>query len=118
MSAFALITGRLYGEPMTRPTKTGGQVTFFKLRVVNGELVEFWSIATFSDEAREELAGLREGAPLSAVGALRIETYLAKNGETKPSLNLTADRVVTLKPKAKERVARDGWDRCGFEVPS
>ena len=36
MSAFALISGRLQGEPVTRPTKTGGRVTFFKLRVALG----------------------------------------------------------------------------------
>ena len=33
MSAFAFICGRLHGEPVTRPTRTGGDVTFFKLRV-------------------------------------------------------------------------------------
>ena len=59
---------------------------------------EFWNVATFSDTAREELAGVAEGDALSAVGEVQVETYEWK-GETRINLKLTADRVLALKPK-------------------
>jgi len=65
MSALALIAGRLHGEPTTRPTRNGGQVTFFKLRVVNGAELEFWECARFSDTARAEIEGLEQGAAIT-----------------------------------------------------
>jgi hypothetical protein len=34
MSALAMIAGRLHGDVVTKPTRNGGQVAFFKLRVV------------------------------------------------------------------------------------
>ncbi len=101
MSAFAQILGKLNGEPVTRPTRTGGQFTAFRLRVVNGNTVEWWSVTTFSDTARAELEGLSEGDALSAVGALEIETY-QKDGETRIARRLTADRIIALKPTRKE----------------
>jgi single-stranded DNA-binding protein len=101
MSAFSLVSGRLHGEPITRPTRTGGQFTAFKLRVTNGNTVEWWSVTTFSETAREELAGLGEGDAVSCVGALGVETY-EKNGETRIALRLTAYRVLALKPKPQE----------------
>ena len=55
MSAYAMIAGKQHGEPVTRPTRNGGQITFFKLRVINGAEIEWWDVATFSDTARAEL---------------------------------------------------------------
>ena len=100
MTAFALISGRLQGEPVTRPTKTGGQVTFFTLRVVNGSASEYWSVATFDEAVRDELARLEEGAALSCSGAFHAELYEFK-GATRLRLKLTADKVLVLKPRPK-----------------
>ena len=102
MSALALITGKLHGEPISRPTRNGGLVTFLKLKVAAGNRLDFWSVATFSDTVREELDGLVEGDALSAAGELHVETY-EWNNETRVNLKLTADRVMALKPKAKAK---------------
>jgi single-stranded DNA-binding protein len=98
MSALTLISGRLSGEPTTRPTRNGGTVSFCKLKVASGNRIEFWSVTIFSDAAREELVGLSDGDALSAVGELHVETYEWK-GETRIVLKLTADRVLALKRK-------------------
>lgn len=98
MSQLGLISGRLQGAPVTRPTKNGGEWTAFKMRVTSGNRVEFWSVCTFSDTAREELAGLSEGDALSAVGELSAEVYEWR-GERRINLKLTADRILALKRK-------------------
>lgn len=113
MNAAALISGRLSGEPTTRPTRTGGEVTFCKVKVASGNRIEFWSVASFSEAAREELAGLNDGDALSAVGELRVEMYEWK-GETRIAVKLTADRVLALnrKPvKSKGPGAKEPLDK-------
>ncbi len=113
MSAFALISGRLSGEAVTRTTKTGGQVTFFKLKIASDSALEFWSVATFSDAVREELDGLSEGAALAATGELRIETY-EWNGETRINRKLVADRILALKPKPRTKDKSAGANARDF----
>lgn len=103
MSAFALICGRLHGEPVTRPTKTGDQVTFFKLRATTISATQFWDVMTFSDTVRDELHGLAEGSAVSAVGEFHVEPY-EWNGKTRLSFKPTTDRVLTL--KAAKRTPR------------
>jgi hypothetical protein len=109
MSVSSLVQGRIFGEIQTRPTKNGAQVTFFKIKVANRNATEFWSIASFSDTVREELAGLSDGDAISVVGALSVELFDWR-GEKRISLKLTADRALALKakpPKPKaEKAAR------------
>jgi single-stranded DNA-binding protein len=110
MSAYAMSTGKLHGEPVTRPTRNGGRVTFFKLRVINGAEIEWWDVATFSDIAREELEGVNEGDAVSAVGVLHVETFEYR-GEQRIRRSLTADRVLALKPKPKPKTAKAKADK-------
>ncbi|MGO9773700.1 MAG: hypothetical protein ACLPSW_29975 [Roseiarcus sp.] len=111
MSALAFISGTSRGAPATHPTRNGGQVTFFKLRVVNGAALEWWDVATFSDTAREELDGLSEGDALSAVGILHVELVEYRD-EQRIKRSLTADRVLALKPKPKEAKPRSEKPPC------
>jgi hypothetical protein len=115
MSQLSLISGRLQGEPVTRPTKTGGQVTFFAVRVANGSTSEYWSVATFDEAVRAELTGLADGSPLSCSGPFHVEKYEFK-GETRVRLKLTADAVLVLKPRP--RAPRSGHDTPGGAAPS
>jgi hypothetical protein len=102
MSVFAMIAGKLTGEPRTVDTRNGGKVTFFRLRVANGASIEFWNVATFDDDARTLVAELSEGAPLTATGTFTVEPW--EKGEKRGfNLKLTADTVLTLKPKPKPR---------------
>jgi hypothetical protein len=98
MTVSCLLQGRVLGEIQTRPTKTGGQVTFLKMQVINGAARELWSISTFSDTVREELSGLRDGDAVSVVGTLAVELFEWK-GVQRIGLRLTADRALALKPK-------------------
>jgi hypothetical protein len=100
MSAFALVTGRLHGDPRTQPTRTGGHVIFIKLKVTGGNAVTFWDVAVFDDAARAELEGLREGAALSVSGPFSAE-IVEWNGEKRLRLRITADRILPLRQRAK-----------------
>jgi hypothetical protein len=114
MSAYGLISGRLHGEPTTRPTRNGGVVTFFKLKVSNGSsAIEWWEVAAFSEKAREKLEGLSDGDVVSAVGVVHAELFEFR-GEQRIKRTLTADRVLALKPAA--RLPGEIRPRTGREV--
>jgi hypothetical protein len=98
--------GQILGEIQTRPTKTGGQVSYFKMKVTNGNATELWSISSFSDSVRQELSGLGDGDAVSVVGAFSAEIYEWK-GEQRIGLRLRADRALALNPKpAKSKAPR------------
>jgi single-stranded DNA-binding protein len=98
MSFSSLAQGRIFGEMQTRPTKTGGRVTFFKMKVTNGNATDFLNVSTFSDTVREELSGLSDGDAISVVGELTAELFEWK-GSQRIGLRLTADRAMALKLK-------------------
>jgi hypothetical protein len=102
--------GRILGEIQTRPIKTGGKITFFKMQVMNGTSKEFWSISTFSDTVREELLGMGDGDVVSVVGAFHAELFEWK-GAPRIALRLTADRALVLKPKPKEARQKQSSDK-------
>jgi hypothetical protein len=106
MTAHAMTAGKLHGEPVTRPTRNGGQVTFFKPRVINGAGIEWWDVATFNDTARAELEGVNEGDAVSAVGVLHVELFEYR-GEQRIKRSLTADRVLSLKPTKEPKAKVD-----------
>ena len=111
MSAFAMIAGKLAGEPKTRDTKSGGKVTFFRMRVANGATREFWDVATFADDCRAELDGLPEGFPLCATGEFSVEPW-ERDGKRGFNLRMTANTVTRLSGKKRApRAAHAEADR-------
>lgn len=107
MSAFAMVSGRLFGEPVRRETKTGSEAVYFKLKVSNGSSIEFWSIACFPDRLGDDLVldDLYDGAALSVVGQLNVSTY-QWNNETRLDRKLVADRILPLKAPPTETKRR------------
>ncbi len=116
MSAFVMIAGKLAGEPRTRDTKSGGKVTFFRLKVANGAAREFWDVAAFADDCRAELDGLPEGFPLCATGEFSVEPW-EKDGKRGFNLRMTANTVTRLSGKKREpRAAKP--KQTGREIAS
>lgn len=95
-----MIAGKTVGEPKTRDTKSGGKVTFFRMRVANGAACEFWDIATFADDCRAELDGLPEGFPLCATGEFSVEPW-EKDGKRGFNLRMTASTITRLSGKKR-----------------
>jgi single-stranded DNA-binding protein len=102
MTVYTMISGTMVGEARSFPTKTGGKLTSFKLKVTSGATLEWWDVVTFSDTAREELEGVGEGDAISATGEMRIEPW-ERDGRRGLNFKLTADRVLALKPKPKPK---------------
>jgi single-stranded DNA-binding protein len=92
----ALIQGRLFGNPQSRTSKNGNPFATAKLRtpMANGESA-FVNVIVFSNSAMTALMALQEGDSAAFAGELKVGVYTDKNGEARPSLDLTAHAVLT-----------------------
>jgi single-strand DNA-binding protein len=106
MSAFAMISGRLWKAAESRTTKTGQGFAVGKVRVGERDRAVFWSVVAFGEIA-EDLLQLEDGDSVSVSGPFSTETYVGKDGGTKVSHKLTADRLASprIGRAAKERGA-------------
>ena len=92
----ALIGGRLYGKPQSRTSKNGNPFATAKVRtpMANGESA-FVNVIAFSDSTRAALLALVEGVFFALAGKLKVSVYTDKDGQSRPSLDLTAFAVLT-----------------------
>lgn len=96
------IGGTLGRDPETRATSSGKEVTTFNV-AVNGydfskrEKTTTWVKVTMWGERGTKLGDmLAKGDRVMASGIGRLNTYENKDGETKTSLELTADQLAPM----------------------
>lgn len=102
MSLHALITGELYRDPQPRTSAGGKPFTTCQIRTESDGQTLWASVICFSDDGQAELARLKAGDAVAVQGRMKVTTY-EKNGEIRPSLDITASSVLALKPKPRER---------------
>ncbi|MBN9696506.1 MAG: single-stranded DNA-binding protein [Zoogloea sp.] len=102
----ALISGDLVANPIERTSKNGHPYALARLSVPQGDEGRvFCSVIAFQDEAVARLLQLKAGASVSLAGALKVSTWQAKDGTTRPSLDLQADEVASTTPRPRKRTA-------------
>lgn len=105
MTIHILLTGELHRDPVSRTSASGKTFTTAQLRIEADGSTTWASIIVFDQTAQDELLRLRAGDSIAAQGRLKISTY-ERNGEVRPSLDITASSVLPLKPKPRERKPR------------
>lgn len=102
----ALISGELVADPQQRKSKNGNPYALARVSVPQGDEGRiFCSVIAFDDAAVARLLQLKAGAAVSLAGTLKVGTWKAKDGTTRPSLDMQADEVASTTPrprKAKE----------------
>jgi single-strand DNA-binding protein len=109
MTMHASIHGRCVFEPRQRETKTGKPMTRARLAVdVTGRDADdetLWlDLLAFGQQA-DDLARVAKGESVSAIGRITRGRYTASNGESRESLTMIPDAVMTV------RSARPGQRR-------
>lgn len=116
----ALIAGKLHGAPQQRTSKNGNPFTTCRVRVHNGDESALCMVICFDREAQAALLALGEGEAVALAGSLKVGIWEGKDG-ARPSLDLTASRVLTqyhvtkrrkaMQPEqaAPERPKHDAW---------
>jgi single-stranded DNA-binding protein len=92
----ALIAGKLYGAPKRGSGKNGNPFTTLLVRATagNGESLMV-SVIVFDDTAQTALQALGEGDSVALAGTLTPKVYEARDGSTRPALDLVAHAVLT-----------------------
>ena len=101
---FALVSGQLFRDPVSRVAKNGNGYATATLRSA-----DTWvNVIAFDDDAQSELLRLEAGDSLSVQGLAKISIFKDRHGDHKVSLDLTASRIFALRqpPKPKERTNR------------
>ena len=103
------IIGYLTADPTTRATSTGKTVTTFTVGVtrsrkdMNGDRVsDFFRVNAWG--ATADFCGkyLKKGSRVAVTGELTPSTYEGKDGKTRYSLDVQADKVENLTEKKQE----------------
>lgn len=103
------IIGYLTADPATRSTNTGKTVTTFTVGVtrsrkdMNGDRVsDFFRVNAWG--ATADFCGkyMAKGSRVAVIGELTPSTYEGKDGKTRYSLDVQADKVENLTEKKQE----------------
>ena len=99
-----IIIGNLVRDPELRTTPSGVAVCTFTI-AVNGrkpEDTQFFRITTWRQTAENCQRFLAKGRKVAVAGAVSLNTYTAKDGTTKASLEVNADEVEFLTPRTAD----------------
>ena len=105
----ALIAGELAADPQQRTSKTGNPYVLARVSVPQGDEGRiFCSVIAFQSDAVARLLQLKAGASVAVAGTLKVSTYQAKDGNTRPSLDMQPDEVASTTPRPrKPKAAQD-----------
>jgi len=98
------IIGNLVRDPELRTTPSGVAVCTFTI-AVNGRKpddTQFFRITTWRQTAENCQRFLAKGRKVAVTGAVSLNTYTAKDGTTKASLEVNADEVEFLTPRSEQ----------------
>ena len=108
-----IIIGNLVRDPESRSLPTGVNLCTFTV-AVNGRKeddVQFFRVTTWRQLAENCQRFLAKGRKVAVTGAVSLNTYTAKDGTTKASLEVNADEVEFLGGN------RSDADDTGLKVP-
>ena len=110
MSARAIVSGALHKAAEERTSKAGNQFATFTIREnVNGS-TRWWRVVAFNESVIEALKELAVGEPIGVSGEFDCELYAPPGGESRLSWKITADAVLSVKAKPKQRTGREVAD--------
>lgn len=106
----SLVTGKLATAPQQRTAKNGKPFATARLRVPTADpaVTLFASVVAFDSEAVDALLALGAGDAVSVAGSLKVGTWTDKEGNARPSLDLVADRLLSVYAIRKQRAAAGG----------
>ncbi len=112
------LIGNLTRDPELRTTQTGDSVCSFTIAVnrrrrSNAEAgqpeADFFRISAWRQLGDNCAKYLAKGRKVSVVGSVSCRTYVGNDGQTRASLEVTADDVEFLTPKGEQGEAPAGY---------
>ena len=100
----ALISGKLYGQPTERTSKTGKPFALAKVRAAGGDGESlFVNVIAFDAAPCTALLALGDGDSVAISGSLTPKVWTDKEGNARPGLDLVAHQVLTAYAVSRKR---------------
>ena len=108
----ALISGKLYGQPTERTSKTGKPFALAKVRAAGGDGESlFVNVIAFDAAPCTALLALGDGDSVALSGSLTPKVWTDKEGNARPGLDLVAHQVLTAYHVTRKRNAMQPADQ-------
>lgn len=101
----ALVSGKLHGRASQKTSRNGNPFTTAKVRVPAGDESIFCNVIAFDDSAQAALLALGDGDAVSLAGALKPGVWVDRQGQARPTLDMTAAQVLTVYHLKRRRAA-------------
>ena len=100
----ALISGKLYGQPTERTSKSGKPFALAKVRAAGGDGESlFVNVIAFDTAPCTALLALGDGDSVALSGSLTPKVWTDKEGNARPGLDLVAHQVLTAYAVTRKR---------------
>lgn len=98
------LIGNLTKDPELRSTKDGTPVCSFTVAVNRKKVdnADFFRVTAWRQLGEICARYLAKGRKVSVVGSVSVSTYTGQDGQTRASMDVTADDVEFLSPKGEE----------------
>lgn len=100
------IIGRLGKDPEIKQTKSGSDMCSMSVAVDSGfgnnKTTTWYRVSAFGKNAESSAKYLKKGSLICASGDLAVNEFEGKDGSTKLSLNITADKIVFLSGRQEQ----------------
>jgi single-stranded DNA-binding protein len=104
-----LVSGRLYGTAQVRTGQHGTHFVTCRVRASAGDGESlFVNVIAFDDNVKDALQALDDGDSVSLAGALTPKTWIDKQGNAKPALDMVVHAVLTAYHVQRKRRAVRG----------
>ena len=105
MTARVLLSGVLHKPPVRKTSKNGKPYVVASIRENSGRVSRWWKVFAFSESAIAELERAIAGEPVTMAGTFEAEIWTPEGKEPRVNFIMTADGVLTAKPRPKARAA-------------
>lgn len=100
------IIGRLGRDPEIKQTKSGSNMCSMSVAVDSGfgnnKTTTWYRVSAFGKNAESSAKYLKKGSLICASGDLAVNEFEGKDGSTKLSLDVTADKIVFLSGRQEQ----------------
>lgn len=117
------IIGNLTGDPESRTTSGGVNVTTFTVAVnrrnkKDGQNeADFFRVSAWRQLGENCLKFLAKGRKVAVVGPVSVHTYTGNDGNTRASLEVNADEVEFLSPKSESIDPQTNYTKVDETLP-
>lgn len=112
------VTGAISKAPETRQTQRGNPFAFTSVKLQTPDGDQYVNITAFDSELVDMLTRLKPGDIVTACGAGKLSIWTDREGNARPNLAVTVNRLVAIADKAAAPRAKPARQYAAAAAPA